>query len=96
MQWFNGRGQAHSFNPILPCSADVPTELQPLLEIADMFCYAAARCVSNDQRFGRAVFQTMHRRYGPAVGKMNHDLSAFGADYSHEEWLQKNGFTGAA
>lgn len=90
IEWFNGkRGQAHNLNPILPCSADLPSELLPMLEIADLFAYAAGRCLSNDQRYGSGIFRTIHRRYGPIMGRMTLDPTAFGVEMDRSEWLKQ-------
>lgn len=90
IEWYNGKkGQAHNLNPILPCRADLPLELIPMLEIADLFAYAAGRCLSNDQRYGSGVFRAIHRRYGPIMTSVNLDPTAFGAEMDRNEWLQQ-------
>lgn len=89
IEWLNGKkGQAHNLNPLL-CSTDLPSELLPMLEIADLFAYAAGRCLSNDQRYGSGVFRTIHRRYGPITSSVDLDPTAFGAEMDHSEWLQQ-------
>jgi hypothetical protein len=88
LDWLNGKkGQAHNLNPILPCSTALPPGWSPMLEIADVFAYAAGRCLANDQRYGAGVFRTIHRRYGPIVSKMNMDPTAFGAEIDRAEWV---------
>lgn len=97
IHWLNGtRGQAHNLNPIPPCSADVPDELRPLLEVADLFCYAAARCVSADKRFGQSTFAAMHRRYGPMVSNVSLDPSSFDPSVDRAEWLKSKGISEGA
>lgn len=90
LDWLNGKkGQAHNLNPILPCSIELPSGWIPMLEIADVFAYAAGRCLAKDQRFGASVFRTMHRRYGPKMSEFTPDPTAFGADMDRAEWLKR-------
>ena len=86
LDWLNGkRGQAHNLNLLLPCSVDLPPEWMPMLEITDLFAYAAGRCLADDQRYGAGVFRAMHRRYGPVISKVTLDPTAFGADIDRGE-----------
>lgn len=79
VEWFNKKsGQAHNLNPLIPASIDLPSELAPMLEIADLFAYVAGRHLAGDERLGWTVFRSIHRRFGPLTTKFNFDPAVFG------------------
>ncbi len=89
IEWFMGRRKAHNIHAGVgePASVQVPEEYAPMLEIADLFAYAAGRHLSGTSSFGQHVFRTMHERYVPQANKLHLDPSLFGSEISTKEWM---------
>lgn len=87
--WFMGRRKAHNIHAGVgePASVQVPEEYIPMLEIADLFAYAAGRHLSGKSSFGQHVFRTMHEKYSPQANKLHLDPSLFGSEMSTKEWM---------
>lgn len=87
--WFMGRRKVHNIHAGVgePASVQVPEEYIPMLEIADLFAYAAGRQLSGTSSFGQHVFRTMHERYVPQANKLHLDPSLFGGEISTKEWM---------
>jgi hypothetical protein len=92
--WFKGKQQSHNIHSGVgtPAKIELPEEFVPMLEIADLFAYAAGRHLSGIQSFGQHVFRTMHEQYEPMAQKMNLDPSLFGSDVSTKQWIEKPGW----
>jgi hypothetical protein len=89
IEWFFGKKQAQNVNQGLGSKPHtmLPVAYAPMLEIADLFAYAANRHLSGGQEFGQHVFSTMHEKFHPMATKFNLDPSLFGSPIKTKDWL---------
>ncbi|MCB6182843.1 hypothetical protein LIN78_04675 [Leeia sp. TBRC 13508] len=92
IEWFEGKKQPHNINRHIGVKGEVnpPRELEPMLEIADLFAYTTSRHLSAIQSFGEHVFRNIHKKFNPKASKMNLDPSLFGGDIPTKEWLKSS------
>lgn len=67
IEWHNGKKQAKNILDLVKPTGFDPGRYKPILEIADLFVYAAARYYSKDKRKGRMIFKMIHDCFSPVV-----------------------------
>lgn len=67
IDWFNGKKQAKNLLDLVKPTGFDPGKYKPLLEIADIFVYAAARYHANDRRKGWMIFKMIYNCFSPVV-----------------------------
>lgn len=69
IDWFNGKKQAKNIHDLVKPTGFDPGKYKPILEVADIFVYAAARYHASDRRKGRMIFKMIHDCFSPVVLK---------------------------
>lgn len=71
IDWFNGNKQAKNIHQIIKPAGFDPGKYKSLLEVADLFAYAAARVHAKDRRLGRMYFKMIYNCFVPQVMHFN-------------------------